>query len=436
MKRRLSSRLNVYQNGDKVGALTRESSGAIYFQYDAEWLNNPDGTQVSLSLPLSETRYSGTEVMAVFDNLLPDSENVRQQIAERTHANGRDPYSLLEAIGRDCVGALQFLPDDQEPDAPGTVKARQLADSEIGALLRNLHHTPLGLSTNKDFRFSVAGAQEKTTLLFWKNRWHLPVGATATTHILKPQIGKLQSGLDLTRSVENEHLCMTLLKFLGLPVADTRIVDFDGVRALTVQRFDRWWKDKKALLRRPQEDCLQALGVPSSRKYESDGGPGITEVMQLLNSSETPLADQVLFMKTQICFWLIAATDGHAKNFSIFLGPGGRFALTPVYDVMSAQPLYTARQMTKKDMKLAMCFGRNRHYNIDTITRRHFYESAEMCNMASSRIDEIIEEIRSNWDSAVEQAVVQTQEYGASKMTEAIIDGAAQRLKVFAGSRR
>jgi serine/threonine-protein kinase HipA len=92
------------------------------------------------------------------------------------------------------------------------------------------------------------------------------------------------------------------------------------------------------LLRLPQEDCCQALSVPPPRKYEPDGGPGIRQILELLKASDEPEADQTLFLKAQIVFWLLGATDGHAKNFSIFLLPGGRFRLTPLYDVMSAQP--------------------------------------------------------------------------------------------------
>ena len=100
--------------------------------------------------------------------------------------------------------------------------------------------------------------------------------------ILKPQLGVLPNGIDMSHSVENEHFCMSLASGLGLPVAKTRILDFAGRRVLAVERFDRLWSKNKRLLRIPQEDLCQALSVPPSRKYQSDGGPNIRQVLDLL----------------------------------------------------------------------------------------------------------------------------------------------------------
>jgi serine/threonine-protein kinase HipA len=189
------------------------------------------------------------------------------------------------------------------------------------------------LGEDEDFRISIAGAQEKTALLRWKNCWHKPSGTTATTHILKPQIGRLPNGIDLSCSVENEFFCLKLTAALGLPSAEVEIADFGGQRVLVVERFDRRWARDGRLLRLPQEDCCQALSVPPSLKYEADGGPGIPAILNLLNGSDDPTADRHRVLKALVVFWLLGATDGHAKNFSIFLGPGGRFSATPLYDV-------------------------------------------------------------------------------------------------------
>src|SRR5262249_45392510 len=213
------------------------------------------------------------------------------------------------------------------------------------------------------------GAQEKTAFLFWKDRWHVPHSATPTTHIMKPQIGKLSNGIDLTRSVENEYLCLKLIAAFGLPSANVAIADFKGYRALVVERFDRLWTKErsKRLLRLPQEDCCQALSVPPTRKYETDGGPGIADVLEMLKGSDDPDADRRMFLKAQILNWLLAATDGHAKNFSIFLRPGGRFRLAPLYDVMSAQPARDAGQLQRNKMKLALAVGERQHYVVEDI---------------------------------------------------------------------
>ena len=162
---RASRRLNVFLNSRFVGSLTRASSGAIDFRYDPEWLGWPHTLPISLSLPLREERYIGARVSNVFDNLLPDNDGLRRQVAERVGAGGVDAYSLLEALGRDCVGALQFLPDAAEPPAAGGVDGHPVDDEEIARILGNLARNPLGLSRDDDFRISIAGAQEKTAFL-------------------------------------------------------------------------------------------------------------------------------------------------------------------------------------------------------------------------------------------------------------------------------
>src|SRR6056297_2083564 len=116
-RRKSYAPLNVFLNGRIVGQLFREASGAISFVYDASWLAWENTLPVSLSLPLREDRYVGAPVMAVFENLLPDNEPIRRRVAERVGADGTDAYSLLSSIGRDCVGALQFLPEGKEPQA-------------------------------------------------------------------------------------------------------------------------------------------------------------------------------------------------------------------------------------------------------------------------------------------------------------------------------
>lgn len=129
-----------------------------------------------------------------------------------------------------------------------------------------------------------------------------------------------------------------------MPIAHCEPMQFEDMKALVVTRFDRTLRGEGEpqiwrLRRLPQEDMCQALGVPPHRKYESDGGPGIDHILELLGSSTNRAADKLMFFKAQALSWMVCATDGHAKNFSIFSKPGGRFEMTPLYDVLSAYPL-------------------------------------------------------------------------------------------------
>jgi len=433
---RLRSPLNVLLNGRLAGRLNKETSGAIDFRYDESWLRWQYTFPISLSLPLRDDKYGGEAVGAVFDNLLPDSVEIRRRIAQRVGAASEDAFDLLSAIGRDCVGALQFLPDDSPAAPAGNVDGERLTPKRIATLLTALGQAPLGISTDDDFRISLAGAQEKTALLRWNKRWYLPRASTPTTHILKPQIGVLRNGLDLSRSVENEYLCMQLAAAADLPVARTAIADFAGQRTLVVERFDRQWTKDQRLLRLPQEDLCQALSVPPTRKYQSEGGPGIRQILQLLKSSDQPREDQQRFLEAQVFFWLLGATDGHAKNFSIFLYPGGGFRLTPIYDVISLQPNYAAAQIKRNSMKLAMSVGDNRHCVLHTIQPRHFVQSAEQAGVSGRVAESAMDALQERLPVAMEQVAAGLPSDFPKHLRRSLYSGIEERLKILAARSR
>jgi serine/threonine-protein kinase HipA len=422
--------LDVYQNGSLVGHLSKSTSGAIDFKYAADWLHSKEAAPVSHSLPLQEDGYAGDPVIAVFDNLLPDNDDIRRRIAQQSGAAGSDIYNLLAAIGRDCVGALQFLPAGHIPDKIGTIAGEPLSETQIASILKELKTTPLGVSNrDDDFRISIAGAQEKTALLYWNGKWIKPHGTTPTTHILKPQIGVRSDGIDLSRSVENEHFCMSLCANLGLRTAKTSISDFDGQRVLVVERFDRRSTNDAQLVRVAQEDCCQALSVPSVRKYQNNEGPGIVDILSLLKASDSPDEDQHFFLKAQVVFWLLGATDGHAKNFSIFLHPGGGFKMTPLYDVMSTQPLVDAKQLQRKQMKLAMSVGDNRHYAVDTIRPHHFLQTAKRAGVPDRVIHSIAAELEATVPKALKEIGSQMPKDFPDDISSSIASGAERRLE-------
>ncbi len=422
--------LNVFLNARLVGRLDRQPSGAIEFAYHAEWLAFENALPVSLSLPLREDRYAGAPVIAVFDNLLPDGKALRRRVAERVGADGDDAYSLLAAIGRDCVGAMQFLPEGETPAAAGVISGRPVDEGYIARKLGDLARAPLGMDEDESFRISLAGAQEKTALLFWKNRWHVPLGATPTTHILKPQIGMLANGIDMSQSVENEFLCVKLAAAFGLPTASVEIADFDGRRALVVERFDRLWTKDRRLLRLPQEDCCQALSMPPTLKYQADGGPGIGAILELLKASDEPEKDRALFLKAAIMFWLLAGTDGHAKNFSLFLEPGGRFRLTPLYDILSAQPAHDAGRISRNKLKLAMSVGDNRHYAVYGILPRHFLQTAKANGLAETVVRSTFDEILAIEEAAVSAVVETLPRDFPGALADSVLGGLKRRARV------
>ena len=299
-------------NGVEVGTWSISPSAGDALQYVEAWTRSGQGRPISLSLPFTpgNAPHRGAKVAAYFENLLPDGRSIRERVARRFHTGSVEPFDLLAEVGRDCVGALQILPRGDAPQSVTTLESEPLTDAQVAQVLRGaVTSAPLGLGHDEDdLRISIAGAQEKTALLRVDGQWCMPRGTTPTTHILKLPLG-LAGGmrLDLSESVENEWLCSLILKAYGLPVATCERVQFDDMKALAVERFDRtWWRGDTGdarIVRLPQEDMCQVKGLPPQAKYEADGGPGIDGILESLEGSMTRDADRRTFFQAQvICF--------------------------------------------------------------------------------------------------------------------------------------
>lgn len=377
--------LDLWMNGLYVGRWERSRSGTDQLVYDQGWMTAPEGRPLSLSLPFAAVDVPGKPaslpapvVAAYFDNLLPDNDRILRRLRDRYGAASTSAFDLLAAIGRDCAGALQLMPGGAEPDDVHQIDADPLTEGEVAQLLRDTTISgPLDQRERDAFRLSIAGAQEKTALLWHEGQWCIPRRSTPSTHLFKLPLGLVGNmQADMRDSVEVEWLSMEIARAFGLSVAKTRIGRFEDQKALIVERFDRTLsKDGKWWIRTPQEDFCQALGVPPGKRYEADGGPGIRDIMEVLRGAEDPRGDRLAFFRSQLLFWLMAATDGHAKNFSLALLPAGRFALTPLYDILSAYPVIGRRpnHLDPHKAKLAMAVsGRNRHYDLLGIHRWHW----------------------------------------------------------------
>lgn len=390
MARRSATRvLSIWSNGERVGTWRLPANGPMALRYDTDWMASPQGRPLSLSLPFraDDAPHVGEKVAHYFENLLPDSDDIRRRLASRFRTASTGAFDLLQVIGRDCVGAVQLLPEDDTPSGFDRIEGTALSDEAVEQhLMRVTSPAALGAqdADEEDFRLSLAGAQEKTALLRHGGQWLRPHGATPTTHILKLPLGLVGNGrVDLSSSVENEWLCLNLLRGYGLAVPACEILTFGARQVLSVERFDRrlhssgrWW------LRLPQEDFCQALGLPPHLKYESDGGPGVRDLAQILRQSDEAARDIETLLLAQILFWLLAAPDGHAKNFSLHLLPGGRYRLAPLYDVMSIWPVVGSgpSQWSWHKARLAMAVvGKHRHYHFKDVQRRHFNAMAPHC---------------------------------------------------------
>lgn len=426
-------------NGQHVGVWSRHAARDT-LTYAPAWFDAPLGRPLSLSLPFQpgNQAHQGATVRNYFSNLLPDSQPILERLAQRFKTGSTEAFDLLAEIGRDCVGALQIVPEGQDPGNPFDIEGVPLDDAGVARELAVAVTPGTRLGSDDDsaeFRISIAGAQEKTALLRVGHQWLRPTGATPTTHLLKLPLGLVgNQALDLRDSVENEWLCAQILAAYGLPVARCELGDFQGAKALIVERFDRrWTPDRTALLRLPQEDMCQATGTSPLLKYEADGGPGMDRILDLLTSSEHRTFDRTHFFRAQLLFWLLCAPDGHAKNFSLHLAPRGAFSLTPLYDVLSAYPMLGQGrdQVNPFKVKLAMAVrGKNPHWKMRDVQRRHWIDSAKRNGLGDSA-PSLIDDMVQMTPSVIEQVDAMLPAQFPARVADSIFGGlrdAAERL--------
>lgn len=132
-RKRADPPLDIFMNRRRVGQDFCDLDEAFALTYAAEWVDWENTPPVSRALPLRPERYAGPPIIAVFDNLLPDNDDICRRVAELFGADGLGAYNLLARIGRDRAGALQFLSEGEAPGAAGTLTGEPLSDLQIAA---------------------------------------------------------------------------------------------------------------------------------------------------------------------------------------------------------------------------------------------------------------------------------------------------------------
>ncbi len=388
--------------GRDVGVVRKARSNRLAFRYDELWRSWPNAFPLSLSMPLAAADHGHDAVSAFLWGLLPDNELILQRWARRFGVSPRNAFALVSQVGEDCAGAIQFVrPDRMEAvRAGGAPDVEWIDDRGVAVRLRALRTDPAAWRIARDVgHFSLAGAQPKTALVLMKGRWGVPRGSTPTTHILKPPT----EGLD--GHVQNEHVCLGLARSLGIPAPSSEVRTFDGEVAIVVERYDRAPSTRSRIVRVHQEDLCQALGLMPTAKYQNDGGPSPKTVVDLLRThSSLSREDIATFVDALVFNWLIAGTDGHAKNYSLLHGAGGRVRLAPFYDLASVLPY---DDFDPQRIKLAMKIGGK--YRIRDIGPRQWSRLAEdsgldpesmlarvaeLAALLPAKMDEILERAR------------------------------------------
>lgn len=318
--------------GQLVGKLDAADRRSLRFTYHPDYAAGPASTPLSVSMPLRVSPYLHATVHPYLWGLLPGNDRVLERWAREFGCSPTDVAGLLRGVGGDVAGAAQYVVPEATPEESLPGEVEWLGDDDVARFLRDLRRDTTMWRPQPEGRWSLAGAQAKIALLYDQSadRWGIPSGATPTTHIVKPAIGGLDD-FDI-----NEHLCLAAARRMGLIAAKTSIRTFGAERALVVERFDRIIEDSGAVVRVHQEDLCQALSVHPDRKYEVDGGPGAEQLGRLIREAAGD-RDVARFFDALVYSWLVLATDGHAKNYSLLLS-GHQVRLAPLYDVASALP--------------------------------------------------------------------------------------------------
>lgn len=362
--------LNVFLNQKLAGTYTFTDRGGFAFRYDADYLASSK-EPLSLSLPLQEEEFDTAQTEPFFSGLLPD-EAFRKRLARYLGVSEENTFSLLQAVGRECAGAVAFYPVGETPEAPKQEDREELDDKKLLELLDLMKTQPL-LAEHDGIRLSLAGSQNKMAVGYENGKVFLIKNGSPTTHILKPVMERAE----IDYSVQNEFFCMKLAKRCGLSAPQVHIVQVGDISCFVVDRYDRAEIGGKTV-RVHQEDFCQALGIPPTKKYEVEGGPSVKDGIALLKrNSALPVADIDAFLKMVEFNYLIGNADAHGKNFSILYGKNG-IRLAPVYDVMDTD-VYP-----RVSKKMAMKIGKK--YDAPYIFKHHWLSYADGSEKAKERI--------------------------------------------------
>ena len=313
--------LNVYFNAELAGTL-RDEKGRLYFQHAPAWLRSPNLVALSIPLPPSADEYGDDVVRPFFENLLPEGE-IRSAIAHLKQVSEKNTLGLLEEIGGDCAGAISLLLPESAP--PGSGDYDPLPDKQLNEMLHSLEKRPL-ITADNELRLSLAGAQQKLPVLLKDGAFFLGRGNAPSSHILKPNIA------GFANTTANEMFCMTLADKAGLPVPKASL-HRQPETVYLVERYDRV-KVGERLTRLHQIDFCQALNLPSSKKYEKEGGPSLNDCFAILrNYCREPAKDVQNLISWTIFNYLIGNSDAHGKNLSLLMIPAG-VELAPFYDLL------------------------------------------------------------------------------------------------------
>ena len=386
----LSNSLNVFLNDKHIGTLEKDDNGGVIFQYS----NNADRI-LSLSLPIQKAPFENKQCRGFFNGLLPESEHTRIVIGKKYGINPKNDFSILQAIGYDCAGAVSFFDsyDEQTPSKylqeTYEIDYTPLSENELEKFIVELPQKPLATGV-EDMRLSLAGAQDKTSVIVVDGQIGIPKDNVPTSHILKPAIN------GFNETIENEFICIKTAEKLGIKVPDVKIGYANKTKYFLIQRYDREIIVNK-IKRIHQEDFCQASNIPSTYKYQAEGGVDFKRCFEILRVTSQPAVAINQFIQLMIFNYLIGNNDAHGKNFSILHYDNGEIKFAPAYDILCSQ-VYP-----ELSNKMAMKIGG--HYKHDEILLMRFEKLANDNDISFTQLKKIIKNQCENLPIIVEDVI-------------------------------
>mgnify|MGYP003335541003 CR=1 FL=1 len=357
----MENKVNVYFFDQLVGELSQDNYGMLSFQYNQEYLDK-QGTPISQSMPLTKDEYYGNEAHAFFTGLLPE-EDMLASTAKVVGTSRFNYFKLLVELGKEPVGAIRIgdlaLSTDYRYEEISLVELDEII-TRNDSLLSTLYH-------EKELRMSLAGAQSKTGLYQIDHRFYIPQNGAPSNLIVKP------ANRQYPDLVFNEYACMKIAAELGVLTPAVRLVSTPSQYLFAIERYDRFFDDKKSLKRLHQEDFCQALKIQTHNKYESDGGPSFCQAINLLRKATTvPVLEINKFISLFVFNLIIGNKDAHGKNYSI-LHQNEVCVLAPAYDVLCTTYY--------PELSLKMSMSINGKFELDEITPEDIYQMAQNSNI-------------------------------------------------------
>ena len=386
----MSNSLNVFLNDKHIGILEKDGNGGIIFQY-----SNDADRILSLSLPIQKATFDNKQCRGFFNGLLPESEHTRIAIGKIYGINPKNDFSILQAIGYDCAGAVSFFDSDDEQTPSKYLQENYeidytpLSENALEKFINELPQKPLATGV-EDMRLSLAGAQDKTSVIVVDGQIGIPKSNVPTSHILKPAIN------GFNETIENEFICIKAAKALGINVPDVKIGYANKTKYFLIQRYDREIIANK-IKRIHQEDFCQASNIPSVYKYQSEGGVDFKRCFEILRATSQPAVAINQFIQLMIFNYLIGNNDAHGKNFSILHYENGEIKFAPAYDILCSQAY------PELSNKMAMKIGG--HYKHDEILLRHFEKLANENNISFTQLKKVIKNQCENLPIIVEYVI-------------------------------